>query len=267
VLECPPSDTSFDTGGTGGGTAPRSTCRSLSGMGVSVDKNPADRSAGLALLSGAALLLVLSSLRPAMPSLLQPALAIDELVRTAAASRWIYGAILIGLGLTLFGQLGVAGRLGWTSTRVRLGAVALVAGVAFLSGSALLRGFVMPDLARSYAGSAPDVLSRALSLVQSLAVTSDVLAKLGFGAVSAAVLGWSIALVSRPREQMMLGALGLAVTVVPALLLFAGVLHLAGTGLEVVAGALAAWSIAAGALLARTPEEPAGGAMPSVAGA
>jgi hypothetical protein len=204
-----------------------------------------------AVLAGASVLSVVFMARH--PSVQSSAIAdvVAEIVREAATDAWVHGGLIALMGLLVFGLFGLSQRLELRRPMVRLAAVAYAMGAVAYFDAAMVSGFVVPRLAARYSTKPAEDLD---ALRHLLGLTHDVnqaLANAGVVATSAALVGWSIAMLRRPGGPRLLGGFGAVLGAVTTAAIFAGrlPLHVHGMGLVVLTQAL--WTTAAGVQLAR----------------
>jgi len=176
-----------------------------------------------------------------------PADVVGEIVAESATTRFVHGALIVVMWAVFLGLVELAGRLGWRRARVRGGAIVYGAGVAAMTGAALVSGFVVPDLAGRYAGSPAPELEGIAPLLRLCFASNQALAAAGVTAMSAGIVLWSTAMLSLASRARPVGLLGLIVGALPVLGLLTGRLrlHLHGMGAVIVAQAL--WSVAVSA--------------------
>lgn len=177
-----------------------------------------------------------------------------EMTREAALAGIVHGLLIALMLLVFWGLLHLAGVLGWSSSRVQIGAIAYGAGVICMIGAATVSGFVVPGLAEHFAEESPAVMESATPVFRFCFEVNQALAQIGAVAMSVSIFLWSWALAARseyPRWVRGVGALGLAVGAFPVLGLLSGSLHLDVHGMLAVLLAQAGWTICVGAWLIR----------------
>jgi hypothetical protein len=118
-------------------------------------------------------------------------------------------------------------------------------------GAALISGFVVSSLGAFYEGAAPAAIESARHLMSFGHAANQALAKLGVMAMSAAILLWSTRLAGRAGVNRAIGWLGLAIGLVPPVLLVASRLQLDVMGMGAVILAQSVWNLAIGVQLIR----------------
>jgi hypothetical protein len=175
----------------------------------------------------------------------------------ARADRLVHGLLMLVLCLQAIGFYIFSARLGWRSPAVGAGFVAFAAGVVVMTIPATLDGFVTPDLAiaclKLPAGcAAPD--AGAFRLV---AVMIQDFTKLALILMSAAALGWGLALVFRRGWlNLLAGLIGVACAAVPAWVLLTSQVTLRPDNLAQVIAAQVVWSLVAAGVLLQTEKRP-----------
>jgi hypothetical protein len=179
------------------------------------------------------------------------AAAVAELAREAALARLVHGSLIALMVAMIYGFWVFAERLDLSAGAVRLGMVSYLVGVGAMIGAALISGFVVTGLGERYAGADPAAIEAVRHLMSFGHAGNQALAKLGVLAMSAAILLWSTRLARRTGANRAIGWLGVAVGLVPPVLLLSGrlQLHVAGMGAVVIAQGV--WNLAIGVQLIR----------------
>lgn len=158
----------------------------------------------------------------------------------------VHGAMITLMAVTGFGFAYFAVRRGLARPLILAGLLAYVIGLFAGIGAGTINGFVVPALmAHGPALTSRDVFALAWEANQALAT-------LGVFATAAAYVLWSADFLGRSgREPKIVGALGLAAGLVPAVLLASGATDMHVAGAIIAYAALAAWAVVVGIHLVR----------------
>ncbi|MFQ5527379.1 MAG: hypothetical protein ACE5GX_14085 [Thermoanaerobaculia bacterium] len=176
---------------------------------------------------------------------------LSSMIRQATLGSWVHGALIALMVAIFIALVTFAGRLGWTSGRVRAGVIAYFVGVICMVGAALVSGFLVPGLAERYVDSSPTEMEASLPVFHLAHEANQALAKAGAVGMSTGIFFWSLVLIARAGWLRAVGAFGLAAGLLPILGLIVGRLHLDVHGMLAVVVAQALWQIAVGVWLLR----------------
>jgi hypothetical protein len=207
------------------------------------------RPAGFVILAGSILSVFAMGHHPSVSG--SGAAAMAELAREAALARLVHGSLIALMVAMISGFWVFAERLDLSSGVVRLATVSYLVGVGAMIGAALISGFVVSGLGAWYAGAEPAAIEAASHLMVFGHASNQALAKLGVTAMSAAILLWSVRLTRRTGANRAIGWLGVAIGLVPPVLLAADQLRLDVAGMGGVVIAQGVWNLAIGVQLIR----------------
>lgn len=177
--------------------------------------------------------------------------AITQLKGLAGVSAWVHGVLITLMWLGFFALSEFTLRHNPQRTAVRFGFMAYAAGVAALTGAAIVSGFITARVAQAGAGLDATDLRITGQLLNLCAMCNQALARLGVVAMSAGIAAWSADLVRAGGLERVLGVLGLAIGVGGAGALLGGVLQLDVHGMLAVVVAQGIWCMGVGVLLWR----------------
>lgn len=183
-----------------------------------------DRAAGIALIAAAALSMLAMAHHPAH-------------LRDGAMIQIVHGAMILFVGMMLFGFTQFARRLGLDRPAVLAGLVAYAIATFANAGAATVNGFAAPALAAHGAGH---------EAFDTLWFLNQALAGVGVAACGMAYALWALALWRRAKLAALLG---LMAGPVPALLLLGGWIDMHLHWAVMVYAAQAVWAALAGWLL------------------
>lgn len=201
------------------------------------------RSAGIAILVGAALLLAVIATHP-IPHTHAEGGIVEGIRRAAHASRVVHAVAIAGSCVLLVGFWGLASVLDLRHTINRAGFVAYALGTLAMIGAAIVNGFVVVSMAEWPGATESAVLERIHPLLALCRVVNQTCTQVGVVAISAAVLLWSISLLHRNGASRVTGTMGLLAGVIPAAAMLHGTITMNLHGLAVFVLPLAAWSAA-----------------------
>lgn len=207
------------------------------------------RPAGIVILVGSILSVFAMGHHPSVSG--SGAAAVEELAREAALAGLVHGSLIALMVAMIYGFWVFAERLDLSAGVVRLGTVSYLVGVAAMIGAALISGFVVSGLGARYAGAEPGAIETARHLMAFGHAANQALAKLGVMAMSGAILLWSARLSGRSGTNRVIGWLGVAIGLVPPVLLLSDRLQLDVTGMGAVVIAQGVWNVAIGVQLIR----------------
>ncbi len=183
-----------------------------------------DRSSALLIGVGSLLLVAGMTVHPAVhPHDLRG--LIDDLATVSVRNQAVHGGLLVVMCAVFTGLLGLSAKLGWSSNRVRAGAVFYGAGIVCMISAALIDGFVITQLAAGHAN-ATDAEIQALAPVINLCFgVNQISATAGIVAASIAILCWSLALFGRGSGARIIAIIGYVAALLPVLALAHGGAH------------------------------------------
>ncbi len=224
-------------------------------QGIKTNDRTADLTAGLSIGLGSVLSVALMAHHPSI-SAGETAEFIAKMTQLAALAGFVHGGLIVMMFFVLFGFVGFAGRLGWHLARVRAGMMAYAIGALSMMGAALVNGFMVPALARSYAGKPVGEMEIFGHLLRLCHEANQALAGTGVVAMSIAAMSWSLVMVGEAGSARVIGGLGLAMGSLAVVGLLSGHLHLNLHGMGAVVVAQAVWSVGVAAWLLRPVSSP-----------
>jgi len=180
------------------------------------------------------------------------AATVAEIVDEAHVNAVVHGGLIVLMGLMLAGFVDFARLLGWEHLRVRVGMVAYAAGMLWLTGAALVSGFVTTGIARAYAVEPESELEGLRTIFHLTWETNQALARAGTVGWALAVFLWSLVLRGRTGAgARTLAGFGLLLGAAPVLGVVSGHLQLHLHGMLAVVLGLSLWSTGAAAWMFR----------------
>jgi len=168
----------------------------------------------------------------------------------ARVDRLVHGLLMLVLCLQAIGFYIFSARLGWRSPAVGAGFTAFAAGVVVMTIPATLDGFVTPDLAAACLKLSMGCSGADAGALRLVAVMIQDFTKLALTLMSAAALGWGLALVPRGGWlSRIAGVVGLVCAVLPAWVLLTSEVYLRPGNLAEIIAAQVVWTLAAAAVL------------------
>jgi hypothetical protein len=216
-------------------------------IGTSVPLAPDVRFAPYALVLGTVGSLVTMALHPTGPETLAAAAA-------GAGTQLARGVHLLAIAMQ---PLLVAGTLALTVRLREARALAVLAFVAFGLGTlavlvaAAMSGLMAPDVVERVVAAEGATRETQRALLQYTGALNQAFAKIYVGMMSAAITGWSLAVLRERGFSRALGWLGLAIAAFEVLGLLSGRLHLDVRGFGVVVLAQSVWMLWAAMALHR----------------
>jgi hypothetical protein len=219
---------------------------------IAANRNPPPnaRIAGIAMALASLLSVALMMRHPSLGSH-SIAEVVDEIGAKAMPSRVVHGALIALIGTLIYAFIEFSQRLGSKRLPVRAGLVAYLMGSGTMIGAALISGFLVPDLAATFARGRAEDLDAFRNLLTLCSLGNRTLANCGVIAMSAGILLWSIALLSSHRRHVRIGVLGLVAGAAPAGALLLGLFRLDVLGMTLVVVCQTPWNLAVGVALAR----------------
>lgn len=182
--------------------------------------------------------------------------AIEQLRMLAGVSALVHGILITLMWLGFFALSEFTLRRNPARTVIRFGFMAYAAGIAALTGAAIVSGFITPRVAQASAGLDATDLKITWQLLNLCVLCNQALARVGVVAMSAAIAAWSLDLVRAPGMERVLGVFGIAIAVGCAGALIGGALQLDVHGMLAVVVAQGIWYIGVGVLLWRAAPVP-----------
>jgi hypothetical protein len=208
---------------------------------------PDTRAAGIILIAAFVVTLGLFALHPG-----GNAVDFAEVLKNEARDRTtdaiVHGGYIAVMGVELVCFAGFAMRLGLQRMLVLAGLIFTAAGFAFLAGSMLLDGLVIPAIAQRFVDTAPAKLDEARTLFLFCGTAISFLMPIGLLFQAAGIAGWSCTLSARHGIARMAGLLGILLAILITAALALGTMNPLG-----LMGALlgtSAWALVVGGLLA-----------------
>lgn len=131
-----------------------------------------------------------------------------EIGRLSVLNGAVHGGLLIVMLALFAALLGFSARLGWSSTRVRAGAVFYGASVVCMMAAALIDGFVLTRIAAGHEGASDAEVQSLVPIFRTWFDVNQVAAMAGIVASSIAILCWSLVLVGRGSLARAIAVLG-----------------------------------------------------------
>ncbi len=175
----------------------------------------------------------------------------------ARVDRLVHGLLMAVLCLQAAGFYIFSARLGWRSPAVAAGFMAFAAGTVVMTIPTTLDGFVTPDLAAACLKLSMGCSGADAGAFRLVAVMIQDFTKLALILMSAAALGWGLALVFRRGwVNRLAGLIGLACAAVPAWVLLTSQVTLRPDNLAQVIAAQVVWSLVAAGVLLQDEKRP-----------
>jgi len=167
-----------------------------------------DRQAGIVIAAGTGLAVVSLALHPVVQAPSAEA-ALGRIVELARLDQLVHGVLMAIYAGLLFGFARFARTLGLGRPSVQAGLIAYGLGCLGVFGAALLDGFVIPDLARQYLGSAREAACGDLLVL--CAILIQVLTRLALVAQSVGIAFWALAASLEPTRHRGIAVIGFGV--------------------------------------------------------
>jgi hypothetical protein len=225
-------------------------------MSIPSPHAPATRPAGIVLFVVTLLTVAFMAHHPTAPHTPDVGHAIERIADLAHASAIVHGALIASMLVTAWCLSVFASRRDLDRPLVRTGAIAYAAGVVVMIGAALVSGFVVSDVATLMPHDTSTDQQVARALLTLCGILNQACANCATVAMSAGILLWSIDLVRRRdrddrRFGILVGALGIAVGIVPIVALPMGAIRLDVHGMMLVVLLWSAWLLAVAGWLIR----------------
>jgi hypothetical protein len=204
------------------------------------------------LLLAATLLEILAMLHHPSVHTHDMTVAVQQIAAVSSLSAWVHGVLLALMLIIAFGLSEFALRRGFARPLIRAGVIAYAAGVLVMIGAALLSGFVVSGLMSLTPHLTPTDLQINAQLLTLCRVLNQSYANFGAVAMSAGIALWSLDLLRDAGAQRVMGYLGLALSLLPALALIFGLIHLDVEGMTHVLLLQAVWNIVIAVAMARS---------------
>lgn len=208
-----------------------------------------NRATGIALIAGSILALAFMLHHPST-SAGDLASALEEISAEGNLSGWVHGLLMVTMTGIWFGTYGLTACLGTSRPLPVFGFMLIGLGTLAYLLAASVSGFIVPAIGADYAGSPAAEMEHARALLDLAGTANQVFASAGVMATAAGILAWSLCLVLRPGSSRWIGVFGIAVSILPALMLLTGHLRLHVTGMTLVVAAHGGWYLLAGWYLA-----------------
>jgi hypothetical protein len=206
--------------------------------------------AGLAIALGSLLSVVFMAYHPTIQAA-DPAEFVEAMAQEARLDGIVHAALIVLMGILLYGFSCLATRLGTSIFTVRAGLVAYAMGTGAMVAAALIDGFLIPDFVRRYQGRPADALEIMRHMLTLCSLAIGVCARMGVIATSLAVMLWSLSLIRRPGVLRVVGTLGCIVGALPVAALLLGYLPMNKHGVLAFVLGQTAWSLALGVQMIR----------------
>lgn len=181
----------------------------------------------------------------------EPAEVLTQLRALGNLSGIVHG-VLIGLVVAaLLALLEFSVHRGLWRPLVRSALAAYALGVIFMTGAALVSGFIAPNVTSVNAGVTPSELQQTVSFLVFAMLFNQAFAKCAAILMSLGIVAWSVDLARGTGPARVLGGFGIASGLACALALAAGALHLDVHGMTLVTVVQALWTVGAGIVLLR----------------
>jgi hypothetical protein len=223
-------------------------------MNASQKENPstASRLAALALAMTSVLVLFALMHHPSIASTTGQQDTLQQIVALQGKDQLVHGTLIamlavLGWSFSVFGQ-----RLGAQRPSVVAARNFYYLGCGALTIAMLFDGFILPHFATRFVGPAAGDVGAVFVVLGFLGSVVQIFSKLGFLAMSIAILCWAFVLVRStclPGWMRIGGALGAAMSLIPALALGLASVRLAPATLLVTFAMYIFWNVIAAAIL------------------
>ena len=211
-----------------------------------------NQAAGITLMAGAALAVFFMLHHPSTSSS-ELGAALGEIRDEGAISAWVHGMLILVMVGIWFGAYGLTRRLGAERALPVLGFMFFSLGTLAYCLAAMISGFIVPQIGLRFADAAPDQMQQALGLLRLSGVSNQAFANAGLIGTSLGIMVWSCVLLAQRSITRLTGAFGMAVGVLPAIMLLTGNLTLHLAGMTAVVVAHSTWYLLVGALMVWGP--------------
>jgi hypothetical protein len=209
---------------------------------------PPGRAAGYAIGACAVLTMLAIAMHPQAEQR-HMAEAVAEIGRLAPMLAFVHGTVIAFMIVLLYGLTVYSLRRGLRRELVVGALVVYAAGAGVMVLAALIDGFLIPAIARTYAGAPPEVLRNGASILAACGAAIQVLAKFGVVALSAAIALWSADLVRDGGRLRIAAIIGFAAALVSLGVLFVEGRFIVPLTLSIIVIAQGIWYLAIAALL------------------
>jgi hypothetical protein len=208
-------------------------------------------SAGLILLIATVLEIFTMAHHPTVhiPDVVQ---ALQQISKLSSLSAWVHGVLMALMLVIAFAFSEFAMRRGIARPIIRAGAIAYGAGILVMLGAAMVSGFIVADLASSLPHANAVDLQISTQLLILCRVLNQSCASFGAVAMSAGIALWSIDLLRDAGARRAICLLGLALSLLPAIALILGLIHLDVHGMMLVLLLQSVWNVAVAIALMRS---------------
>ena len=174
---------------------------------------------------------------------------VAEIGRLAPMLAFVHGTVLAFVIVLLYGMCVYSLRRGLRRELVLGALVVYAAGTGVMVLAALIDGFLISALARTYVAASPEVLRDGASILGACGATIQVLSKFGVVALSAAIALWSADLVREEGRLRVAAIIGFAAALISVTVLFAEGRFIVPLTLSIIVIAQGIWYIAIASLL------------------
>jgi hypothetical protein len=204
------------------------------------------------ILSVAAILEIAAMARHPSISSSHVADVVREISDVAPLARWVHGALLALMLIVGYGFSEFVLRRGFKRPLIRAGTIAYGAGVIAMLGAAMVSGFITTDLTAFPPHATPVDLQINAQLLILCRVLNQTWAHFGALAMSGGIALWSADLLRDNGAPRFIGVLGILVSLIPALALMFGLMHLDVPGMTAIVLLQAVWNVAVGVAMIRS---------------
>jgi len=209
---------------------------------------PSGKVAGYAIAASAVLMIVAIAMHPQAQHRHMTEAVVD-VARLAPMLAFMHGTAIAFVLALLYGMCVYSLRRGIRREPV-LGAMILyAAGTGVLVLAALIDGFLVSAIARSYVGASPDAMRSGASILSACGAAIQILSKFGIVMLAAAIALWAADLVRDGGRLRVAAIAGFAAGLVSLAVLFAGGPSLTPLTLSIIVIAQGIWYIALASLL------------------
>ena len=209
---------------------------------------PPGKVAGYAMAACAVLMIVAIAMHPQAEHR-HMSEVVTEIGRLAPMLAFMHGTVIAFVIVLLFAMCVYSLRRGLRRELVLGALVVYAAGAGVLVLAALIDGFLVSAVARSYIGASREALRDGASILRACGAAIQILSKFGIVALSAAIALWSADLVRDGGRARIAAIIGFAAALIPIGVLFAEGRSIVPVTLTVIVLAQGIWYIAIASLL------------------
>ena len=209
---------------------------------------PPGKVAGYAIAACAALSIMMIAMHP-QAAQHRMSEVVAEIGRLALMLAVVHGTLIAFVIVLAYGLAVYSLRRGLRRELVVGALVVYAAGVGVMVPAALIDGFVIPAVARTYVGASPEVLRNGAGILVACSAAIQVLTKFGVVAFSVAITLWSADLVRDGARARIVAIIGFAAAVISLVVLFGAGRFIVPLTLSVIVLAEGIWYIAVASLL------------------